>query len=190
MPKNWWGLTLYHRLVLLGYLFFVLYIVFFSPQILVFTLSLRDVYFFAAVVVGTLVLAKGINAVIHLVTFRRSATPIFQVIVLSLLFSFPEELLFRGVIQASFARFFSSTLLVILFSALLFGLAHLPNGATGFTPKKWNWVFAGIAGIGGLPLATLFAATHSLLFPTVLHFLFLFFAQLLITSNPARLSRQ
>ncbi len=87
--------------------------------------------------------------------------------------SIAEELLFRGIIQGYFQTVIANTVLVVLFSSLLFGVAHLPNDAKGIHPLRWNWRLAGIAFLGGIPLGALYALTGSLLFPILLHAIFL-----------------
>ncbi len=93
-------------------------------------------------------------------------------ILYGLLIAFPEELIFRGVILSSLQNY-HATGVAILLSALIFGIAHLPNGARGIRPSKWNWKLCALALMAGLPLASLYTLTGSLLLPTLLHAFFL-----------------
>ena len=96
--------------------------------------------------------------------------------VYAIAFAVPEEILFRGIVQGVLLQFVDSAFLIILISSAIFGLAHLPNGARGFHSKDWNWNFAFVVFLAGLPLSLIFAITHSLLIPTLLHaFLLIFF---------------
>ena len=67
-----------------------------------------------------------------------------SVILYGLIIAFAEEIIFRGLIQSLIQSHFIDTLSPILLSSLIFGIAHLPNGAKSFNFKGWNWRFAGI----------------------------------------------
>lgn len=176
MQKPFLGLGKYHVFVLLGYLLFVVALLFLAPHTFIYTVSLSDFLFFIEVVLALLFVALCINVWRQPVTLKRK-TPIQQIVLLAALFAVPEELLFRGIIQPILTHSTHSYYWVILLSSLIFGLAHLPNGATSIHPQKWNWLFAIAAFIGGIPLALLYAHTGSLFFPTILHFLFLYISQ-------------
>jgi membrane protease YdiL (CAAX protease family) len=105
-------------------------------------------------------------------TPKRQRISLSQVVIIfcyALAFAFPEEIIFRGIIQAYLQTIIQNTGAAIILSALIFGLAHLPNGSRGIHPRKWNWRFAGVAFCGGLIFGLLFAMTQSLLYPTILH---------------------
>ena len=78
-----------------------------------------------------------------------------------------EEAIFRGVLQEQLARlpYFSSgrfrTALPVIFSATLFGLAHLPGG----------WLLAAMATLAGLGYALAYAFTKRIEAPIAVHFL-------------------
>jgi len=97
---------------------------------------------------------------------------VFLSILYGLLFAFPEEIIFRGIIQGFLQYHFENFLVIVLLSSLIFGTAHLPNGANSLKLKDWNWRFAGVAFLGGLPLGLIFYLTKSLLIPTLLHTIF------------------
>ena len=109
-----------------------------------------------------------------------SLLQIFQVTLYALLFAIPEEMIFKGIIQGSLQTAISNTLIAVFISAVIFGAAHLPNGASGLHPKDWNWRFATATFLVGLPLGLIFAITGSLLIPTLLHALLLIFFKLFI----------
>ena len=109
-----------------------------------------------------------------------SLLQIFQVTLYALLFAIPEEMIFKGIIQGSLQTAISNTLIAVFISAVIFGAAHLPNGASGLHPKDWNWRFASATFLVGLPLGLIFAITGSLLIPTLLHALLLIFFKLFI----------
>ena len=77
-----------------------------------------------------------------------------------------EEAIFRGVLQDRLARlpFFSSgwrAALPVVFSATLFGLAHLPGG----------WLLAAMATLAGLGYALAYGFTKTIEAPIAVHFL-------------------
>ena len=100
-----------------------------------------------------------------------------------LLFAIPEEIIFRGVVQGYFLTQYVNGAAIVLFSALFFGAAHLPNGARGVSPRDWNWKFFWLSSVAGLPLGLLFLLTKSLLIPTLLHTFFLAGLKLFRNSN-------
>ena len=106
---------------------------------------------------------------------RLTLLQIFATLLYALLFAFPEELIFRGIIQTFLQTYLENTVVVVILSGLIFGLAHLPNGSHELHPSKWNWQFAIVTFVGVLLFAYIFALTRSLLIPTILHGLFLAF---------------
>lgn len=102
------------------------------------------------------------------------------VILYGIVIAFPEEIIFRGIIQNFLQVRLGNIGLAILISSAIFGLVHLPNGAKSFRPKDWNWQLAALAFAGGLPLGLIFFLTNSLLLPTILHALFVICMQLFL----------
>ena len=92
-----------------------------------------------------------------------------SVIAYGTLFAFPEEIIFRGIIQGFLQNHFANVTFAILFSSLVFGIAHVLNAAESIHPKDWNWKLAVLAVLAGIPLGLVFAITNSLLIPTFLH---------------------
>ena len=111
---------------------------------------------------------------------RLSPVQILQITLYALLFAIPEEIIFKGIIQGSLQNAMGNILMVVLISSVIFGVAHLPNGASGLRPRDWNWRFATATFLIGLPLGLIFAVTGSLLIPTLLHALLLVFFKLYI----------
>jgi membrane protease YdiL (CAAX protease family) len=101
----------------------------------------------------------------------------------AVLFAVPEEIIFRGLVQGTLATIIENTAITVIISSLIFGLAHLPNGANSLHLKDWNWKFCIIACLAGLPLGIAFAITGSLFIPTLLHVLFLIMFILIIRSS-------
>jgi len=91
---------------------------------------------------------------------------ISSAILYAIVIAFPEEIIFRGIIQGFFSEHMDNIILVVLFSSVIFGAAHLFNGG------NWNYKFAVLAFLAGLPLGLLYALTGGLLIPTALHFAF------------------
>lgn len=92
--------------------------------------------------------------------FARELTPT-AILVLALLSSLGEELLFRGLLQPWLGRVLHPWAGLSL-QAVLFGLAHQMPG-----PSRWIW--AGWAFLVGLALGVLFELTGSLLGPLAAH---------------------
>src|SRR3989344_2044535 len=65
---------------------------------------------------------------------RLTLLQIFATLLYALLFAFPEELIFRGIIQTFLQTYLENTVVVVILSGLIFGLAHLPNGSHGLHP--------------------------------------------------------
>lgn len=117
--------------------------------------------------------------------FRKFGVPRFDVfrvlpaVLYGIAFAFPEEIIFRGVVQNLLQIYFGGLFLTVLFSSVVFGLAHLPNGAKCLNPKEWNWNFVALTFAAGIPLGLIFALTKSLLIPTLLHAFFVACLQML-----------
>jgi membrane protease YdiL (CAAX protease family) len=179
MLKKYWGLSSYHLAIITLYLLFLVAVVILAPQKFDYSLSLSQIpsaLRIIGITFACFLLLKPLIVWIHL---KFHPVPFLQLITIALIFAIPEELLFRGFIQTALAHQVG-TEWGVLFSALVFGLAHLPNGAKSFSPLGWSWQFAAAAFLGGLSLSALFAVTGSLLFPTLLHILFLLFLQLFV----------
>lgn len=117
---------------------------------------------------------------LYLVAIRKPKYThnIVVIVVYGLLFAFPEEVIFRGLVQTYLHGIVSSSVLVIFLSAAIFGVAHVLNKASSLTPTGWNWNLVALTFIGGIPLAWIFALTQNLLIPTALHTIFLILFQL------------
>ena len=97
-----------------------------------------------------------------------------------ILFGLPEEILFRGIIQTGLESMIPHITIVILLSSLVYGLAHILNGAKGLRPKDWNWKLVFITFIVGLYLGCIYFITKSLFIPTILHALFILANQIYV----------
>jgi len=87
----------------------------------------------------------------------------------SLVIALPEEFLFRGIIQNYLKNILANTWLAVGVTSLIFGAAHLNNGACSWHVADWNWAYAGLAAIAGGGYGWVFLKTRSILFPIVLH---------------------
>ena len=157
MSKN--GFSKYHAGIVVTYAVLIPVIFIFAPSVLRFDFP-RD---YLGIIIAAV--ACAIFAFFYFFGLWRAIFGIFY----GVLFAFPEEIIFRGVIQTWLQNHIASTAIAILFSSLIFGIAHLPNGAKGFHPKLWNWKFSALAFLAGLPLGVIFAFTKSLFVPTLLH---------------------
>ena len=135
----------------------------------------------ALIVIGpTLLGSYLLNLVFNFRKIKRQKIRFSQIVLIviyALLFAVPEEIIFRGIVQ-NFLQNSLGIMMVVIISSGIFGLAHLPNGGKGLHPKDWNWRFAAVTFLAGLPLSTIFAVTGSLLIPTLLHAFFLIFFKL------------
>ena len=121
-------------------------------------------------------------------------TPLFQqctvaeMAIVSILAGVGEEMLFRGVLQAYFARWASNSQLplpwhgpaaaqwfAVVVTAVLFGWAHCVNRA-----------YAVLAGVVGLYIGWLWMASNSLLMPIITHSLYDFLALLYLVKMRGR----
>lgn len=172
------NLPMYHRMVLLLYITLLPFTLFYFSVELDYGFLRNDLIASLGIVlslsvVGLIVLKfKGLD--IH--DFKRNN--ILLTVAYAAVFSIPEEILFRGIVQGLLFSELKSPVLMIFLSSLIFGLAHLFNGLTSTSVKGLNWKFSGITFIGGIPLGTLYWLTGSLLLPTILHILFIAFLRL------------
>jgi membrane protease YdiL (CAAX protease family) len=98
--------------------------------------------------------------------------------VYGLFFAIPEEIIFRGFIQG-FLQMQTDLVSAVLLSSLIFGFAHVLNGARSFRIEGWNFKLAVGAFFVGIILGAIFALTNSLLISTLLHAVFVFYLRVL-----------
>ena len=102
----------------------------------------------------------------------------------SVVFALPEEIIFRGIIAKNLSSLLQSIFLAVIFSALIFGAAHLLNGAAGlWPPAGWDWSLAGMTAVAGIFLGILYFSTGSLVLPIALHALFIIGNQVFILNT-------
>jgi membrane protease YdiL (CAAX protease family) len=77
--------------------------------------------------------------------------------------AWPEEFLFRGLIQNLLSRNFQSELLGLLTTAVIFGLAHVNNGVFP------NWRYAILATLAGLAYGQTWRKTGSIFASAIVH---------------------
>lgn len=105
---------------------------------------------------------------------------------IALVIGFPQELLFRGIIQNILQKIgraltqknvalplwslvLCQHVLPILITSILFGASHLNNEARGWELSQWNWRFFNMAFVMSIGASLLFLKTKSLIFPVALH---------------------
>ncbi len=163
----------YSSYLILIYLIFIPLLLILKPEIFVYSFTFDNNLFklisiFIITFIIFSILFKKLKLKFQIHTFSKFAVGIFY----GFLFAFSEELFFRGIIQSFIASHISNIILVIVLSSVIFGLAHLPNGAKGVNIKTWNWKFCALSFLAALPLSMLYAITNSLLLPTLLHTIF------------------
>lgn len=185
MQKFFSGLPRYQFGIVSIYLLLILVIIFTNPDLLDYPVSRDDFGLIFNVLLLTILgfyIASpvlGLNIKKPNMSWKSlSLFIVYAVVAISI----PEEIIFRGIIQGIFFDGVDIYFAVIL-SSLIFGIAHLPNGAKGINPKRWNWRFALLAFLAGIPLSYIFALTGNLFGPTILHALFLIMFKLFILEN-------
>lgn len=146
----------------------------YNPQILRFDFSFKNFGYILAISAVTAIGFYFILNNLYILQRPKSQvtfSTVFQIIGYAIIIALPEEIIFRGIVQG-YLQSKAGALTAILLSALIFGLAHLPNGAKGWKLQEWNWRLMFLACLGGLPLGLIFLLTNSLLIPTILHGLF------------------
>jgi membrane protease YdiL (CAAX protease family) len=167
----------YHILIIGIYAFVYIYFFFYSSSPLShYTFNTSSILSTIIIFVFSILTLFVANKYLHYKTvgLHRGNLKKLPIVILysTLLIAIPEEILFRGIIQTHISTAISSTLLVIVTSALVFGLAHCLNEAKGFSPQNWNFKLVIITFIAGLFLSYSFYLTKSLITPTILHALF------------------
>jgi membrane protease YdiL (CAAX protease family) len=162
------NISKYHLAIISAYILLIFLVANFKPEVLNYNVSVGSL---AVVALLFAVSVYGLSYFRYIKYSKISLSIFFY----TLIFAVPEEILFRGLIQSYLLEIFASTGVAVLLSALIFGLAHLPNGAKGASPRKWNWNFFALTFPGGLVLGAAYALTGSLFASTVLHVLFLIF---------------
>ena len=79
-----------------------------------------------------------------------------------------EEIIFRGFIQGYLSKR-AGIWPAIIITSVIFGLIHLPNGATGIALGLWNWKLAIMAGLAGIGFGWVYARTKSIWNVILLH---------------------
>ena len=129
---------------------------------------------FALFSFGGLFLANSLLNFGQLSVNRQSPLQIIRMIFFAtVFFVVPEEIIFRGFIQGYLQSAVSNSYVAIFLSALVFGLAHLLNGAKSYSPEGWNLKLAAMTFVAGLYLGFAYFITGSLVLPTILHALFI-----------------
>jgi len=162
----------YTLAIMVLYAVFLPLVFIFDRPVLRFGFSLENFSYVVIIIAAT---AIGFSLFLQkLLGWKRLRTKVYFLPMAgyALIIALAEEIIFRGILQGYFQSIIGA-LPALGLSTLIFGFAHLPNGATGWQPKFWSWKFAVLAFLAGLPLSALFALTASLLLPVILHLCFL-----------------
>jgi len=129
----------------------------------------RDAEFAILLHFGLLaVIVIPLGTVLHFIRFDPSQahwkTLPFDAISIFLLTAWPEELLFRGLLQNCLSRTFSSETAGWFIASVVFGLAHITNN--GVFP---NWRYALLATIAGFFYGRTWRKTNSIFTSAIVH---------------------
>lgn len=175
----------YHSLVVLLYIFVCFYFFFFIPfPLSYFVFNKGDIFLSFSIfvfAVGALFIVNKFLYSDSLIINKKSLSQILFIIFYAvILFALPEEILFRGIIQNKIGLITSNIFIIVIFSALVFGIAHLLNGAKSLWPTNWNWRLAILTFTAGIYLSFAYFITGSLIMPIILHSLFIIINKLFI----------
>lgn len=175
----------YHIVVMGIYFVLIPFLIFFFPEKIVFKLvSENNQWAIGIFIAALLIFFSVLKWKGELIRITITPRILLAAIIYGFLFAFPEEILFRGVIQGLLIEHFNVAI-SILISSFIFGAAHLLNGAKSFKPNGWSWNFSFFVFLVGLPLGGLYWLTGSLLVPIILHMIFVVVLQLV---SPAKVN--
>lgn len=130
-------------------------------------LSLRDLGLASGTVIGLAAVAIPLGFAIGFLRVEPRWVGLGYAVVrlfgLILFVGLPEEMLFRGVLQESFQRFWGKRTGLIV-GAIVFGLSHLPKHA-----PPLNWRYALVAAVAGLAYGWVYQRTGRLAAAAVTH---------------------
>lgn len=170
-------LSKYHIVIVSVYVFVCTYFFFFTTSpASSFALHKNDLGIFFLITICSfvsLIIANYFLRFGRLIVHKKDVFEIsFIIFYASILIALPEEIIFRGFIQKNLQTLFQNTGLVIVFSAFIFGGAHVLNGAKNFWPREWNWKLVIMTCIAGFFLGLAYSITMSLVIPIILHVIF------------------
>lgn len=168
-------LTRYRLLILAGYLILVPLLVLYAPLPLNFEVSTSDIWPFVIALFSSITAFFIINKIYGNRSLQYRKISLFssiKIVFYAMAFSIPEEIIFRGIIQG-YLGLFIVPMFAITCSALVFAVAHLPNGASGYRLHQLHWRFAVVTFLLGLALGWLYFITQSLTMPILLHALYI-----------------
>ena len=97
-----------------------------------------------------------------------------------LLFALPEEIIFRYFVQGRLLDLGMHAFWAILLASVVYGSAHILNGAEGMHPRAWNWRLVIMTTTLGVFLSALYYVTSSILLPVALHGIYIFIDQIFL----------
>ena len=176
----------YHLVVIVFYFIFCWYFFFFtSNPFSYYSFESKDLITFVPAVLAVftcLYIANKLLVYGSIVINKIRSLDLAIIIIYSFVFALSEEIIFRGVIQKYLDNIFSTVVTIVL-SAMIFGSAHLLNGARGFYPSEWNWRLAVMTFIAGIFLGITYWMSDSLILPTILHGLLIIIMKLFINEK-------
>ncbi len=178
MMSKYIRISKYHVGIIVFYILVTSFLWKISPNIFQYKFTNQNIKEVITLIIVSLL---GFAVYLHLfkqkeikVLLRSTLSKVPFLVVYALFFAFCEEVIFRGVIQNYLQAELSNISLAVFLASLAFGFVHLPNGARGINPRRWNWQFAIVAFLGGLIFGEIFALTGNLLVSTLLHTFILF----------------
>jgi len=172
MMLDWYAF--WHFVIIIAYLYAAILIYFFrkSKNLKInIDINAKDLFFTLAMFVILMVLLFIVKSfgLLESHTIEISTLKLILIITYLIIIVAPvEEALFRGVIAFWLVKK-TNIFLGWIISAIVFGLAHLPNGASGANLLDWNWKLALIAGVSGLFFGITYLKTKSIINPILLH---------------------
>jgi len=175
----------YHSFVIAFYVLICGYFFYFIPfPFSYFTINNGDIFLSFSIFVFAIVTLFIVNNFLYgdnLGINKKNLSQILFIVFYSvILFALPEEILFRGIVQNKIELMTSNVFIIVIFSALIFGIAHLLNGAKNLHPTNWNWKLVIITFTAGLYLSFAYYITGSLVIPVILHSLFIIINKLFV----------
>lgn len=170
-------LSKYQISIVTFYVFICLYFFFFtSDPFSYFNNSKNDLMLFIPIAMYALGSLFIVNVFLQFGNIGINKKSFYQILFFVFFYGvfivLPEEIIFRGFVQKNIQSVISNASLAINLSAIIFGAAHLLNGAQSLRPREWNWKLMTLSFVAGLFLGIAYTVTSSLIIPMMLHTLF------------------
>ena len=147
-----------------------------------------DILYFLISLALSLICLFLVNILLEYGKFRLNEMRLINLVLLPvyafILFALPEEIIFRYVIQGILLGGSVHPFWVILLASVVYGFAHMLNGAGGMHPRVWNWRLVIMTTTLGVFLSALYHVTSSLLLPIILHGIYILIDQMFLSKKP------